>query len=159
MFAMKVQQPFRKKRNNTRTQHAVVSSTTTTTTSNSTKLWRLPHVFANMLELPFHSHADVSIEETPHSLRFVASCDSIISEFNANAGGVRAHTIEILPGITKIVIKGMDGSDVTVAGHHHLRHGVDIWRFRLPAWTRPEKVTAVCSGGKLVVTVPKSKGN
>ncbi|OIV91336.1 hypothetical protein TanjilG_01954 [Lupinus angustifolius] len=148
------------KRNNQRSQHAVVSSTSN---SNSRNLWRLPHVFANMLELPFHSHADVSIEETPKFLRFVASCNSNINKFNANAGGVRAQVIEIVPGITKIVIEGMNGSEVTVAGHHHqqqhLRHVVDIWRFRLPAWTRPEMVTAVCSGGKLVVTVPKSKGD
>lgn len=149
--------PFAKKRNNQRSQNAVVSSTLPS--SNSKKLWRLPHVFANMLELPFHSHADVSIEETPHFLRFVASCNNSLNTFNANAGGVRAHTIEILPGITKIVIKGMDGSDVTVAAQQHLRLGVDIWRFRLPSWTRPEMVTAVCSGGKLVVTVPKSKGD
>ncbi|KAE9589189.1 hypothetical protein Lal_00000561 [Lupinus albus] len=148
------------KRNNQRSEHGVVSSSTPT--PNSKKLWRLPHVFANMLELPFHSNADVSIEETPRFLRFTASCNNNINLFNVNAAGIRAHTIQILPGITKIVIKGMDGTDVTVAGHQHhqhLRRGVDIWRFRLPAWTRPELVTAVCSGGKLVVTVPKSKGD
>ncbi|CAL0320567.1 unnamed protein product [Lupinus luteus] len=153
MLSMKPNSP---KRNNQRSQYAVVSSLT----PNSKKLWRLPHVFANMLELPFHSNADVSIEETPRFLRFTASCNSNIDLFNANAGGIRAHTIQILPGITKIVIKGMDGSDVTVAGYQHQqRRGVDIWRFRLPAWTRPELVSAVCSGGKLVVTVPKNKGD
>ncbi|OIW06739.1 hypothetical protein TanjilG_11464 [Lupinus angustifolius] len=148
------------KRNNQHSQHDVVSSSAPT--PNSNKLWRLPHVFANMLELPFHSHDDVSIEDSPRFLRFTASCNNNMNLFNANAGGVRAHIIQILPGITKIVIKGMDGSDVTVAAlqhHQHLGRRVDIWRFRLPAWTRPELVTAVCSGGKLVVTVPKSKGD
>jgi hypothetical protein len=78
-----------------------------------------------------------------------------------NAGGVRAQAIEILPGITKIVIKRFDGGDVAVAGQQEKRLalGVDLWRFRLPPWTQPERVTAVCSGGKLVVTVPKIKGN
>ncbi|KAK7345831.1 hypothetical protein VNO77_16443 [Canavalia gladiata] len=153
MFAKKVN-PFAKKRS----QNGVVSSTPS---SNVKKLWRLPHVFAKMLELPFPSDADVLIEETPQFYRFVASCNML----NANAGGVRAHAIEILPGITKIVIKRMHGGDLTVEGqhhhhhHHHPRSGLDLWRFRLPPWTQPEMVTAVCSGGKLVVTVPKCRGN
>ncbi|KAJ1405169.1 putative heat shock 22 kDa protein [Sesbania bispinosa] len=153
MFAVKAVNPFAKKR---LSQHGVVSSATPNT--NSKKLWRLPHVFAKMLELPFPSDADVLIEETTQFFRFVASCNNNINMFNAG-GGVRAHAIEILPGITKIVIKRMDGGDVAVAGQQHPRFGVDLWRFRLPQWTQPEKVTAVCSAGKLVVTVPKSRGN
>ncbi|XP_004495291.1 uncharacterized protein [Cicer arietinum] len=150
MFAKKVTaavNPFAKKRS----QHSVVSSTP------SKKLWRLPHVFAKTLELPFPSDADVSIEETPQFFRFVASC----YKTNVNGGGVRAHAIEILPGITKIVIKRIDGGDVTVVGQKDRRstYGVDLWRFRLPPWTQPERVTAVCTGWKLVVTVPKTKGN
>lgn len=134
MLAMKVH-PSAMKRN-LRSQHAVVSSS-------SGKLWRLPHVFAKVLELPFHSDADVSIEETQQSFRFVAAANNI-------SNGVRAQAIEILPGITKIVVKGMDGG-----GDLQVQQGLDLWRFRLPAWTRPEMTTAVCSGGKLVVTVPK----
>ncbi|XP_061359083.1 uncharacterized protein LOC133303219 [Gastrolobium bilobum] len=149
--------PFAKKRNNNqRSQYGVVSSAPT---SNTKKLWRLPHVFAQTLELPLPSDADVSYEETPQFLRFVASCNQI-NMFNASASGVRAHAIEILPGITKIVIKRMDGGDVTLACQQlHHRLGVDLWRFRLPSWAQPEMVTAVCSGGKLVVTVPKSREN
>ncbi|KAK7277630.1 hypothetical protein RJT34_22645 [Clitoria ternatea] len=144
MFAKKVK-PSAKKSSH---QYGVVSSTQS---SNAKKLWRLPHVFAKMLELPFPSDDDVLVEETPQFYRFVAKC---------NAGGVRAHAIEILPGITKIVIKRIDGGDVTVAQqHHHTRLGSDLWRFRLPPWTQPEMVTAVCSGGKLVVTVPKNRAN
>lgn len=32
---------------------------------------------------------------------------------------------------------------------------LDLWRFRLPAWTRPEMASATCNGQELVVTVPK----
>ncbi|XP_058745920.1 uncharacterized protein LOC131618773 [Vicia villosa] len=152
MFAKKLTtvNPFAKKRS----QHVVVSSTPN---ANTKKLWRLPHVFARMLELPFPSDADVSIEETPQFFRFVASCNKT-NIFNS--GGVRAHAIEILPGITKIVIKRFDGGDVVVDGKQERRSScsVDLWRFRLPPCTQPERVTAVCTGGKLVVTVPKIKG-
>jgi len=138
MFA-KTLKPFAEKRS----QRGVVSSAPTK------KLLRLPHVFSKILELPCPSDDDVFVEETPQSFRFVASC---------NAGGVRALAIEILPGITKIVIKRMDGTDVAVAGQRQYGSlGVGLWRFRLPPWTQPEMVTAVCSGGKLMVTVPKNK--
>lgn len=134
-----------------RSQRGVVS---TTQSSNSKKLLRLPHVFAKILELPFPSDADVLIEETPQFFRFVAACNA--------GGGVRALAVEIIPGITKIVVKRIDGGDVAVAGkyqrnHQHVSLGVGLWRFRLPPWTQPEMVAAVCSGGKLVVTVPKIK--
>jgi len=137
MFAQTVN-PFTEKRS----QRGVVSSA-------PKKLLRLPHVFSKILELPCPSDDDVFVEERPHFFRFVASC---------NAGAVRAQAIEILPGITKIVIKRMDGSDVAVAGQRqHVSLGVGLWRFRLPPWTQPEMVSAVCSGGKLIVTVPKNK--
>lgn len=129
-----------------RSRRGVVSSLPS---SNAKKLLRLPHVFAKILELPFPSDDDVLVEETPQFFRFVASC---------NAGGVRALAIEILPGITKIVIKRMDGGDVAVAGRHQqVPSGFGLWRFRLPPGTQPEMVTAVSIGGKLVVTVPKIK--
>ncbi|KAK7355828.1 hypothetical protein VNO80_15090 [Phaseolus coccineus] len=137
MFAKTVN-PFAEKRSH----RGVVSSV-------PNKLLRLPHVFSKILELPCPSDHDVFVEETPQFFRFVASC---------NAGAVRALAIEILPGITKIVIKRMDGTDVAVAGQRqHVSLGVGLWRFRLPPWTQPEMVTAVCSGGKLMVTVPKNK--
>ncbi|KAG4995935.1 hypothetical protein JHK82_026755 [Glycine max] len=131
-----------------RSRRGVVSSLPS---SNAKKLLRLPHVFAKILELPFPSEDDVSVEETPQFFRFVASC-------NAD-GGVRALAIDIFPGITKIVIKRMDGGDVAVPGQQQQQvpSGFGLWRFRLPPWTQPEMVTAVCSGGKLMVTVPKIK--
>lgn len=143
MFGSKMNPSPAKKRNMLRSQHGVVSSASV----NAKKLWRLPaHVFANVLELPLRSDADVSVEETTDSFRFIAAAAAI-------PGGVRAHAIEILPGMTRIVIRGSDGSELMV-GQLHL--GLDLWRFRLPASTRPATATAVCSGGKLVVTVPKS---
>lgn len=121
--------------------------------SKSKKLRRLPHIFANVLELPLPSNADVSVEETPHSYRFAAMANNI----NIGKGvGVRAHSIQILPGITKIVIKTMDGRDVV---NGQIRLPLDLWRFRLPPSTLPEMATAVCSGGKLLVTVPKCTAN
>ncbi|KAK9933295.1 hypothetical protein M0R45_020496 [Rubus argutus] len=61
------------------------------------KLRRLPHVFSRVLELPFRSDADVLIEENPDCFRFVAETDNFGDD-------VRAHTVEIHPGVTKIVL-------------------------------------------------------
>lgn len=112
------------------------------------KLRRLPHVFAKVLELPFHSGADVSVQETSHSFCFTVA----VSPNDDNM--VRAHTIEIYPGVTKIVIKRTDGGDLSSAVNEVGDH-FDKWRFRLPASTRPELASATCTGQELVVTVPK----
>ncbi|KAM7480081.1 hypothetical protein LguiA_028294 [Lonicera macranthoides] len=106
-------------------------------------LRRLPHIFAKVLELPFHSDADVFIEETSDSLRFIVPTDEIGDE-------IRAHTIEIYPGVTKIVIRGNNVFDLSI---HEL--DLDVWRFRLPEFTSPELASAIYGDGELVVTVPK----
>ncbi|KAK7280115.1 hypothetical protein RJT34_25177 [Clitoria ternatea] len=106
------------------------------------KLRRLPHVFSRVLELPFRSDADVAIEEAPDCFRFVAETDGI--------GDVRAHTVEIHPGVTKIVVR--DGESVELSLDHL---ELDMWRFRLPESTRPELASAVFVDGELIVTVPK----
>ncbi|GFZ19705.1 hypothetical protein Acr_28g0004100 [Actinidia rufa] len=108
------------------------------------KLRRLPHIFAKVLELPFHADADVSVQETSDRFRFVVNTDDIGGE------DIRAHTIEIYPGVTKIVIRGTEVLDLAV-GELEL----DMWRFRLPSSTKPELATAAYSDGELVVTVPK----
>lgn len=108
------------------------------------KLRRLPHIFAKVLELPFHSDADVSIEETTDYLKFVVSTDDVGHD-------VRAHTLEIYPGVTKILIRESDA----VPGSFVDELELDIWRFRLPASTLPELATAAYTDGELVVTVPK----
>ncbi|RDX63297.1 hypothetical protein CR513_58294, partial [Mucuna pruriens] len=106
------------------------------------KLRRLPHVFSRVLELPFRSDADVAVEEAPDCFRFVAETDGI--------GDVRAHTVEIHPGVTKIVVR--DGGSVELSLD---RLELDMWRFRLPDSTRPELASAVFVDGELIVTVPK----
>ncbi|KAL8214955.1 hypothetical protein R6Q59_027066 [Mikania micrantha] len=106
------------------------------------KLRRLPHIFGKVLELPFYSDADVSIQETSDSLKFVVDTDDDIGT------DIAAHTIEICPGVTKVVVSGISGSDA-----NELK--IDLWRFRLPESTLPELATAAFSDGELVVTVPK----
>ncbi|XP_058085887.1 uncharacterized protein LOC131233261 [Magnolia sinica] len=111
--------------------------------SRQKKLRRLPHIFNRVLELPFHSDADVLVQETPESFRFVVTSDDITDD-------VRAHIISICPGATKIVIMGSNVFDLTLAGLE-----LDLWRYRLPATTRPELASAAHVDGDLIVTVPK----
>ncbi|XP_065863288.1 uncharacterized protein [Euphorbia lathyris] len=107
------------------------------------KLRRLPHIFSRVLELPFRSDADVSVEENPDCFRFVAETDNI--------GEVRAHTIEIHPGVVKIVIRPNGYLELSSLDDLEL----DMWRFRLPESTRPELASAILTDGELIVTVPK----
>ncbi|KAJ7980026.1 Heat shock 22 kDa protein [Quillaja saponaria] len=108
------------------------------------KLRRLPHVFSRVLELPFRSDADVLVEETPDCFRFVAETDGI--------GDVRAHTVEIHPGVTKIVVRESGSVELSLDELE-----LDMWRFRLPESTRPELASAVFVDGELIVTVPKGE--
>lgn len=108
------------------------------------KLRRLPHVFSRVLELPFRSDADVSVEERPEFFRFVAETDGI--------GDVRAHTVEIHPGVTKIVVRESGPFELSLDELE-----LDMWRFRLPESTRPELASAVFVDGELIVTVPKGE--
>ncbi|KAL8225200.1 hypothetical protein R6Q57_017757 [Mikania cordata] len=112
------------------------------------KLQRLPHVFSQVLELPLRSQADVFIEDRYDCLRFTANVSD-----NLFAGPVKAYSVKIHPGVTKVVVRGGN-----CAGEVELlldKLEIDVWRFRLPATTRPELATAVVTGRKLVVTVPK----
>lgn len=108
------------------------------------KLRRLPHIFSRVLELPFRADADVEVEEGPGFFRFVAETDGIGSD-------VRAHTVEIHPGVTKIVVRPNGSLEVLSMDQLEL----DMWRFRLPESTRPELASAVYADGELIVTVPK----
>ncbi|CAN1129254.1 hypothetical protein LINPERPRIM_LOCUS17330 [Linum perenne] len=109
------------------------------------KLRRLPHIFNRVLELPFRSDADVSVEESTDCFRFVAEADDV--------GEVRAHTIEIHPGVTKIVIRPNGYFELPSLDDLEL----DMWRFRLPDSTRPDLASAVFMDGELIVTVPKGE--
>ncbi|KAK9933274.1 hypothetical protein M0R45_020475 [Rubus argutus] len=111
------------------------------------KLRRLPHVFSRVLELPFRSDADVLIEENPDCFRFVAETDNFGDD-------VRAHTVEIHPGVTKIVVRESGSAAELTLDELEL----DMWRFRLPESTRPELARAVFVDGELIVTVPKIEG-
>ncbi|WOG83679.1 hypothetical protein DCAR_0102856 [Daucus carota subsp. sativus] len=116
---------------------------------NKKQLRRLPHIFAKVLELPFHSNADVLVHETSDSLRFV-----ITTEDAAIGDDIRAHSVNIHPGITKIVVRG-GGEDVEDLSVDELE--LDVWRFRLPEATLPEMASAAFSDGELVVVVPKGE--
>ncbi|MFS7930757.1 putative alpha crystallin/Hsp20 domain-containing protein [Helianthus anomalus] len=117
---------------------------TTAANGRQKKLRRLPHIFAKVLELPF---ADVSVHETANSFRFVVDTDDDVGS------DVTAHTIDIVPGVTKIVVRGVRFIADFAINEVELK----VWRFRLPPATLPELATAVFSDGELVVTVPKSE--
>ncbi|XP_055832861.1 uncharacterized protein LOC129901638 [Solanum dulcamara] len=117
------------------------------------KLRKLPHVFNNVLELPFRSDEDVAVEEKEGFFRFMAK----IELEGAGDGQVRAQAVEIHPGVTKIVVRkgNANGEDEIKLLLEQLN--VDTWRYRLPASTMPELATAVFVDGELVVTVPKGE--
>ncbi|KAK4365937.1 hypothetical protein RND71_013817 [Anisodus tanguticus] len=117
--------------------------------SQQQKLRKLPHVFNNVLELPFRYDTDVTVEENEGFFRFVAETEL---EGAGNYGQVRAQAVEIHPGITKIVITNGDNEIKLLLEELN----VDTWRYRLPASTIPELATAVVVDGELIVTVPKS---
>ncbi|KAI5649172.1 hypothetical protein M9H77_35177 [Catharanthus roseus] len=130
------------------------SSMNNTAGNSSKKLRKLPHVFSNVLELPFRSDADVEVEDTPEIIRFVAKIDL---GGDVDVDGLRAHAVEIHPGVTKIVVRNnRGGGDVGELLLEQLK--VDTWRFRLPRVTQPELATAVFEDGELIVTVPKGGG-
>ncbi|KAK7308849.1 hypothetical protein RJT34_05132 [Clitoria ternatea] len=105
-------------------------------------LRRLPHVFSRVLQLPLRADALVSVHEAPHCFRFVADTHAV--------SDVEAHTVQIHPGITKVVVRITGSLDFSFDDLD-----LDVWRFRLPESTRPELATAAVVGGELVVTVPK----
>ncbi|CAN8270428.1 unnamed protein product [Cochlearia groenlandica] len=116
-------------------------------------LRRLPHIFSRVLELPLRSEANVSVEEKPDCFRFAAETTEE-EKGRCSGGDMRAYTVEIHPGITKIVVR-TKGSSSSSLGLSLDELELDVWRFRLPESTRPELVTVVCEDGGFVVTVPK----
>ncbi|CAN6439736.1 unnamed protein product [Victoria cruziana] len=108
------------------------------------KLRRLPHIFNRVLELPFDSEANVSVQENQECFRFVLITDQIMED-------VEAQLVEIVPGVSKIVVRGRNLLELSLDELE-----LDRWRFRLPPSTRPELATAAYIAGQLIVTVPKS---
>ncbi|KAJ0960114.1 hypothetical protein J5N97_000108 [Dioscorea zingiberensis] len=88
-----------------------------------------------------------SSRRTPTASRFVAETESFGHD-------VRAHTVEIHPGVTKVVVRERGSAAELTLDELEL----DMWRFRLPESTRPELARAVLSTGELIVTVPKMEG-
>ncbi|KAI3980954.1 hypothetical protein MKX01_025519 [Papaver californicum] len=117
--------------------------------SRQKKLHKLPHVFSKVLELPFHSDTDVIVEETSSCFRFIVKTDDDFGD------DVMAHKIDILPGVTKIVISRAGGGNNNLVEFSLGDFEIDLWRFRLPSSTKPELANAVYVLGQLVVTVPK----
>ncbi|KAH0464291.1 hypothetical protein IEQ34_007077 [Dendrobium chrysotoxum] len=121
--------------------------------SRQKKLRRLPHIFSKVLELPFRADAHVSVAEDPDCFRFVAS---VVAGFD---GGVRAHAIQIYPGVMKVVIRESEvagGDDPVFVDDLEVEDlELDRWRFRLPPETRPALSTAEYVDGELIVIVPK----
>lgn len=143
MKAMKLKKTPILKKSKMSTHHKLMKAE-----NSNRKLRKLPHVFSKVLELPFRSDADVAVEEGPDFFRFVVKIkvgpDMVV-------GNVRAHAVEIHPGVIKIVVRN---------DHKHVKLSldeldIDTWRFRLPSSTLPELATAVFVDGKLTVTVPK----
>ncbi|XP_038704717.1 uncharacterized protein LOC120000661 [Tripterygium wilfordii] len=138
--------PLPKKRNNiTIGYHNHISANPSSVGSNK-KLRRLPHIFSRILELPFRSDAEVSIEESDDCFRFVAETEYIGRD-------VRAQAIEIHPGVTKVVVRPNGYVEFSLIDDLEL----DMWRFRLPDSTRPELASAEWADGELILTVPKGK--
>ncbi|PIA44938.1 hypothetical protein AQUCO_01700487v1 [Aquilegia coerulea] len=107
------------------------------------KLRRLPHIFNKVLELPFHSDAEVLVEENSECFRFIVTTEDVGHD-------VQTHTMEIYPGVTKIVLRGRNVLELNLDELE-----LDLWRFRLPPSTKPELASAVYVDGELIVTVPK----
>ncbi|KAL2325715.1 hypothetical protein Fmac_024773 [Flemingia macrophylla] len=61
------------------------------------KLRRLLHVFNHILELLFHFHANMVVEEAPDCFRFMAETDGI--------SDIKVYKVEIHPGVTKIMVR------------------------------------------------------
>ncbi|KAL3647864.1 hypothetical protein CASFOL_008832 [Castilleja foliolosa] len=139
--------PVPRKRGNITLRYDVASVLSQANGCRQKNLRRLPHIFEKVLELPFHSNADVLIQETPDSLRFTAATDEI-------SGEIRADAIEIYPGVTKVFVRGNDIGDFPGTEFE-----LDLWRFRLPASTQPELASAAYDDGELVVMVPKGAEN
>lgn len=110
-------------------------------------LRRLPHVFDKVLELPFSPGVHVLVQETSESLRFLAKT-TIADDF-------RVHLIQIIPGVTKIQVRGANDSCDSSIEEYDINDDNANWRVRLPSMTLPEMAIAECIDGELVVTVPK----
>jgi len=111
----------------------------------SKKLKRMPHIFSQVLELPFPSDFPVDSEETETAFRFVIEDPEM--EIN---GTVKAEVVGIVPGAKKVVLRGVSRTGSALGE-------IDTWRFRLPPSANPDATSASYEDGVLIVVVPKSR--
>jgi HSP20 family molecular chaperone IbpA len=110
----------------------------------SKKLKRMPHIFSQVLELPFASDFPVNSEETETAFRFVIEDPEIAID-----GTVKAEVVRIVPGAKKVVLRGLSRTGSALGE-------LDMWRFRLPPSANPDATSASYEDGVLIVVVPKS---
>lgn len=114
------------------------------------KLKRLPHIFCKTLELPFASDTPVTVQETQDCYAFLVQQPGLVAE------DVRIEVLEIVPGATKVVMRGAERIRAAVLEDVEM---MNPWRFRLPACTIPEAATSDYQGGILTITIPKIRGS
>lgn len=108
------------------------------------KLKRMPHIFSQVLELPFPSDFPVNSEETETAFRFVIKDPEMVID-----GTVKAEVLRIVPGAKKVVLRGVSRTGSALSE-------LETWRFRLPPSTNPDATSASYKDGVLTVVVPKS---
>lgn len=108
------------------------------------KLKRMPHIFSQVLELPFPSDFPVNIEETESAFRFVIEDSELTID-----GTVKAEVVGIVPGAKKVVLRGVSRTGSALSE-------LDTWRYRLPPSANPDASSASYEKGVLIVIVLKS---
>ena len=66
------------------------------------KLKRMPHLFTRVLELPLHAETPVSVVESRDSYRFEVRLPGL------HVDDVKVEVLEIVPGVTKVLVRGVD---------------------------------------------------
>jgi HSP20 family molecular chaperone IbpA len=100
----------------------------------------MPHLFSRVLELPCDDETPVSVVEARDCFKFLVRLpDAVVDD-------VKVEVLEIVPGATKVLVRGVDAEDVPE---------VNYWRFRLPSTTVPEKAVASYEHDHLSVMIPK----
>lgn len=75
---------------------------TTPSLSLTRKLKRMPHLFTRTLELPFQADTVVKVAESRDSYTFAAWLPGL------GARDVKVEVLEIVPGATKVVLRGLE---------------------------------------------------
>eukprot|EP01018_Ginkgo_biloba_P038836 Gb_25720 [translate_table: standard] len=106
------------------------------------KLKKLPHIFSQVLVLPFPSEATVEIEESSGAFTFAYKDQNLVVDDT-----VEAEVLEIFPGCKKVAVRGVNGFE-------NLEE-FETWRYRLPSCAIADHSVAFYRDGVLAVSVPK----